>query len=91
MNKRIQKLYEQSWVEGSYQEPITNDDAGVFGNEQRYRTVKTSHFHHEHFAQLIVRECIDKISQEQDIAEQNWQCKNGVHICHELTKHFGVE
>jgi hypothetical protein len=45
----------------------------------------------EQFAELIVRECIDKISQEQDIAEQNWQCKNGLHICHELTKHFGVE
>ena len=43
------------------------------------------------FAELIVRECIDKISQEQNIAEQNWQCKNGVHICHELTKHFGVK
>ena len=45
----------------------------------------------EKFAELIVRECVDKISTEQDIAEQNWQCKNGVHICHELTKHFGVE
>ena len=43
------------------------------------------------FAELIVKECVDKISQEQDIAEQNWRCKNGVHICHELTKHFGVE
>ena len=43
------------------------------------------------FAEGIVRECIDKISQEQNIAEQNWQCKNGVHICHELTKHFGVK
>ena len=43
------------------------------------------------FAQLIVKECIVKISQEQDLAEQNWLCDNGVHICHELTKHFGVE
>jgi len=45
----------------------------------------------EKFAQLIIRKCIDKISQEQGMAEQNWQCKNGVHICHELAKHFGVE
>jgi hypothetical protein len=45
----------------------------------------------EKFADLLIRQCIDKISQEQDIAEQNWQCKNGVHICHELTKHFAVE
>ena len=43
------------------------------------------------FAELILWELIDKISQEQDIAEQNWQCKNGVHICHKLTEHFGVE
>lgn len=52
MNPRIQKLYEQSWVEGSYQEPIQ----GELGDEQRYRTVKTCNFDHEHFAQLIVRE-----------------------------------
>ena len=45
----------------------------------------------EKFAELFVRELIDKISQEQDIAEQNWQCKNGVHICHKLTEHFGVK
>ena len=45
----------------------------------------------EKFAELIIEECIDKISQEQDIAEQNWQCKNGVHICHELTKYFGFK
>jgi hypothetical protein len=52
MNPRIQKLYEQSWVEGSYQEPIQ----GELGDEQRYRTVKTHNFDHEKFAQLIVRE-----------------------------------
>ena len=51
----------------------------------------TLNFDTEKFAELIVKECVDKISQEQDIAEQNWRCKNGVHICHELTKHFGVE
>jgi len=45
----------------------------------------------EKFAQLLIKKCIDKISQEQDIAEQNWQCKNGVHICYELTKHFGID
>jgi hypothetical protein len=54
MNPRIQKLYEQSWVEGSYQEPIQ----GELGDEQRYRTVKTWNFDHEHFAQLIVKESV---------------------------------
>jgi hypothetical protein len=43
------------------------------------------------FVKLIVKECIDKISQEQDLAEQNWLCDNGVHICHELPKHFGLD
>ena len=43
------------------------------------------------FAELIIRQFLDKISQEQAIAEQNWQCKNGLHICHELTKHFGIK
>jgi len=42
------------------------------------------------FAQLLIQECIAKISVEQDSADQNWQCKNGVHIAHELKKHFGV-
>ena len=36
------------------------------------------------FAELIVRECIDKIRGEQGSADQNWQCKNGVHIAWEL-------
>jgi hypothetical protein len=43
------------------------------------------------FAELIIRECISKISTEQDFADQNWQCKSGIHITHELMKHFGVE
>ena len=47
-------------------------------------------FNSTKFAELFLRELIDKISQEQDIAEQNWQCKNGVHICQKLTDHFGV-
>ena len=77
MNPHIQKLYEQSWVEGSYQEPITNDDVGVFGNEQRYRTVKTSHFHLEHFAMLIVKKCalLCVHNEDMDLIE----------------KHFGVD
>jgi predicted TIM-barrel fold metal-dependent hydrolase len=45
----------------------------------------------EKFAELIIRECISKISTEQDFADQNWQCKSGIHITHELMKHFGVE
>jgi len=81
MNHRMQELY---------------DLADKFAKENRIQSIDApgnNYFElfHEKFAQLIVKECADKISQEQDIAEQNWQCKNGLHICHELTKHFGVE
>lgn len=91
MNPRIQKLYEQSWVEGSYQEPITNDDVGVFGNEQRYRTVKTSHFHHEHFAHLIIRECAKKgfdiFDEEPDAPASDLQ----FYVRDRILQHFGVD
>jgi hypothetical protein len=45
---------------------------------------------HEEFAKLIIDECIDAISREQEFADQNWQCKNGVHIAHQLKSYFGV-
>ena len=77
MNPRIQKLYEQSWVESSYQEPVLNDDIGVFGDEQRYRTVKTWNFDHEHFAQMIIRECALQCQHNDDMDR--------------IEKHFGVE
>ena len=54
-------------------------------------TPQVPDFDYQKFGELLVQECIDKITQEQSIAEQNWQCKNGVHICHELAKHFGVK
>lgn len=42
------------------------------------------------FAELIIKECLVKITQEQERAEQNWQCLNGVRVVYELQKHFGV-
>ena len=77
MNELIEKLFDQAKVECF---KMGSKPATTVGYDEL-----------ERFAELIVRECIDKISQEQGIAEQNWQCKNGVHICYELTKHFGVE
>jgi len=44
----------------------------------------------EKFAQSIIQDILNKITLEQDCAEQNWQCKNGVHIVHELEKYLGV-
>jgi len=76
MNERIKELAEQA---EEYADAMVDEG---------------SDFHPEYtqkLAELLLKECIDKISQEQDVSEQNWQCKNGVHICHELTKHFGVE
>ena len=43
------------------------------------------------FAELIVRECVNKIVMEQDKADRNWSCKNGVHIVWEMLDHFGVD
>ena len=82
MNERIKQLAEQAGFEitpwGNESVPCVHQEGPIDVELEK-------------FAELILRELIDKISQEQDIAEQNWQCKNGVHICHELTKHFGVE
>ena len=41
------------------------------------------------FAELIVKECISVIVAEQDIADQNWVCKDGVHIAWTLIDHCG--
>ena len=43
------------------------------------------------FAELIVRECVKHITDQQDIVETNWQCKDGIHIVYSLKEHFGVE
>ena len=76
MNERIKELAEQHGFIHEHMSPSEQQDA-----LRKY----------EKFALLLIQECINKISQEQDVAEQNWLCDNGVHICHELTKHFGVE
>ncbi len=48
-------------------------------------------FNKEKFAELIVRECVNKITAEQDVADQNWSCKNGKHIAWEMLDHFGID
>ena len=42
------------------------------------------------FAGLIVKEMLDTISAEQDKAEQNWQCEDGIHITHKLKSMFEI-
>jgi hypothetical protein len=45
----------------------------------------------EKFAQLIIRACGKHITDQQDLVETNWQCKDGIHIVYSLKEHFGVE
>jgi hypothetical protein len=43
------------------------------------------------FAQLIIQACSKHITDQQDLVETNWQCKDGIHIVYSLKEHFGVE
>ena len=45
----------------------------------------------QRFAELIVRECVRVIIDQQEMADQNWQCKDGIHIAYKINDHFGVE
>ena len=45
----------------------------------------------EKFAELLIRECAKHIADQQALVETNWQCKDGIHIVHNLKKHFGIE
>ena len=81
MNKQIQKLYDQ---------------ADKFAKENKTQTISgpgNNYFElfHEKFAELIVRECVKHITDQQELVETNWQCKDGIHIVYSLEKHFGVE
>jgi len=40
------------------------------------------------FAELIIQDLLNKLSTEQELADQNWQCKDGVHIYYKLHQHF---
>lgn len=75
MNERIKQLAEQASLE-------------LFNDTAQHRLLKGFA---EKFAELIIRECVNKIVMEQDNADQNWSCKNGVHISWEMLDHFGVD
>ena len=42
------------------------------------------------FAELIVRECMDIISDESEKVSDEWRCKDGKHIWWKIKEHFGV-
>jgi hypothetical protein len=40
---------------------------------------------------LTVQSVLSLISNEQEKADQNWQCKDGIHISWKIMKEFGLE
>ena len=45
----------------------------------------------EKFAELLIRECMDIISDESEKVSDEWRCKDGKHIWWKIKEHFGVE
>ena len=45
----------------------------------------------EKFAELIVRECMNVVSDEAYKVPEEWRCKDGRHIWWKIKEHFGVE
>ena len=45
----------------------------------------------EKFAELIVNECMELISDESEKVSGEWRCKDGQHIWWKVKEHFGVE
>ena len=81
MNERIEKLDKQA-----VDHALSVCDAnGVYQGKEYLSVVK------EKFAELIVQECVKHITDQQDLVETNWQCKDGIHIVYSLKEHFGVE
>lgn len=78
MNGRIRQLAEQASLYA-----LPGNSSMLFENYHKQYTEK--------FAELIVRECVKHITDQQDLAETNWQCKDGIHIVYSLAEHFGVE
>lgn len=78
MNERVQELKSQCYYE-------------VTLGTNAFNSHVVTRFDTDKFAELIIRECVNKIVIEQDNAEQNWSCKNGVHIAWEMLDYFGVD
>lgn len=48
-----------------------------------------SHVNHMKFAELLIRECLDVISDESEKVSDEWRCKDGKHIWWKIKEHFG--
>lgn len=84
MNKRIRELAHQAgynWIK------FDSDYKEERGNMLSQNTA----YGLERFAELIVRECMDIISDESGKVSDEWRCKDGKHIWWKIKEHFGVE
>ena len=80
MNERIRQLAEQAKAQS-----FDLSDASVFKRLGLVEAVVFTPEDLEKFAQLIVRECIDVIG------EDNYTMLTGKAYCTELKRHFGVK
>jgi len=48
-----------------------------------------SHVNHMKFAELLIREFLDVISDESEKVSDEWRCKDGKHIWWKIKEHFG--
>lgn len=62
-----------------------------YEHNQSWTGVGQRIFNREKFARLLILECVKHITDQQDIVETNWQCKDGIHIVYSLKEHFGVK
>ncbi len=76
MNERIRELAIQAAGKG-FETFATSD----FDSQEKIQK----------FAELIVRECMDIISDESEKVSDEWRCKDGKHIWWKIKEHFGVE
>lgn len=80
MNKLIQELAKRA------HEDVRSDEEanGVCFKDYNLQFQKA-------FAKLLILECAEHITDQQDLVETNWQCKDGIHIVYSLKEHFGVK
>ena len=86
MNERIKELAQQAGINFEIIAWIVDDKMS-----EKEDVWMDSPENLEKFAELIVRECTNHITNQQDLVETNWQCKDGIHIVYSLKEHFGVE
>lgn len=80
MNERIQELKHQAflWCDENISEQYSHETG--YGDAWE-----------DKFAELIVKECMDIVSDESEKVSDEWRCKDGQHIWWKIKEHFGVK